>query len=222
MSKFQVGEVRTINRAEIHGAPYNPRVIDDAARKRLMAAIKQDGLIGPLVWNETTGNLVSGHQRLSILDKLEKRKDYDLMVTVIQVDERKEKQLNVKFNNPSMQGDWDVQALADLVAGDGLGYEELGFSEADAQVLLGGDSRLADLFRDVEGLVEAKGTIKAIKEDRKKMGERQEKEQSADIILTLVCDSQAQKQALCRLLRVPDYESFADAAPLIRQLGGEA
>ena len=67
-----------------------------------------------------------------------------------------------------------------------------------------------------------KGAIKAIKDDRKQMGERQQKEQSADFILTLVCDSQAQKQALCQLLRVPDYESFADAAPLIRQLGGEA
>ena len=122
ISRFQKGETRTISRSEVHGAPYNPRVIDDAARKRLLKAIKQDGLIGTLIWNERTGNIVSGHQRLSILDQLEKSQDYALVVTVINVDERKEKALNVQMNNQSMQGDWDLDLLANLAADDGLGF----------------------------------------------------------------------------------------------------
>lgn len=219
VSRFQKGEARTIARSEIHGADYNPRVIDDAARKRLMKAIKQDGLIGPLVWNERTGNLVSGHQRLGILDQLEKSQDYALAVTVIDVDERKEKELNVKFNNPSMQGDWDVDALANLVADDGIGFEEMGFSEADAQVLLGGDSRLADMFSDPEAVTETKGKLKDIKAERKEATERLKKEQSADFLVTLVCEDQDQKESLCKLLRIPVYEQFALASDLMRRLG---
>jgi ParB-like chromosome segregation protein Spo0J len=220
VSRFQKGEARTIERSEIHGAPYNPRVIDEAARKRLMKAIKQDGLIGPLVWNEQTGNIVSGHQRLDILDQLEKSQDYALAVTVISVDERKEKALNVQFNNPSMQGDWDVEALANLVADDGLGFEELGFSEADAQVLFGGDSRLADLFQDDEGVTEAKGKLADIKKERGEATERLKKEQSADFMVTLVCENRDQKVALCKALRIPEYEQFAPAADVMRRLGG--
>ena len=47
LTKHQVGETRTIERSEIHGAPYNPRVIDDNARKRLARAIRQDGMSRP-------------------------------------------------------------------------------------------------------------------------------------------------------------------------------
>ena len=222
VSRFQKGETRIIHRSEVHGADYNPRVIDDAARKRLMKAIKQDGLIGPLVWNERTGNLVSGHQRLGILDQLEKSQDYALSVTVIDVDERKEKELNVKFNNPSMQGDWDVEALANLVADDGIGFEEMGFTEADAQVLLGGDSRLSEMFADTEEVKETKGKLGDIKKERKEATERLKKEQSADFMVTLVCEDRDQKLALCKLLRIPDYEQFAVASDLIRRLGGAA
>lgn len=219
VSRYQKGETRTIARSEIIGAPYNPRVIDEAARKRLMKAIKQDGLIGTLIWNERTGNLVSGHQRLSILDQLEKSQDYALVVTVIDVDERKEKSLNVQMNNQSMQGDWDLDLLANLAADDGIGFDEMGFSEADAQVLFGGDSRLAEMFNDSEGVTEAKDKLKEIKSERKEATERLKKEQSADFMVTLVCSDRDQKVALCKALRIPEYEQFALAADVIRRLG---
>ncbi len=218
-SKYQKGETQTISRSEIHGAAYNPRVIDDAARKRLMAAIKKDGLIGTLIWNARTGNLVSGHQRLSILDQLEKNQDYALTVTVIDVDERKEKALNVQMNNQSMQGDWDLTLLANLAADDGIGFAEMGFSEADAQVLFGGDSRLAELFDDAEGVTEAKGKLEDIKRERGGATERLKKEQSADFMVTLVCEDRDQKVALCKALRIPEYEQFAPAADVMRRLG---
>lgn len=219
ISKYQKGETRTIGRSEVQGAPYNPRVIDDEARKRLMKAIKKDGLIGTLIWNQRSGNLVSGHQRLSILDQLEKNQDYALAVTVIDVDDKKEKALNVQMNNQSMQGDWDTTLLANLMADDGIGFEEMGFSEADAQVLFGGDSRLSDMFNDVEGVAEAKGTLAGIKKDRAEATERLKKEQSADFMVTVVCENQAQKIALCKVLGIPEYEQFVRAAGLMRLLG---
>ena len=219
ISRFQKGETRTISRSEVHGAPYNPRVIDDAARKRLLKAIKQDGLIGTLIWNERTGNIVSGHQRLSILDQLEKSQDYALVVTVIDVDERKEKALNVQMNNQSMQGDWDLDLLANLAADDGLGFDEMGFSEADAQVLFGGDSRLAGLFDDIEEVKEAKDKLADIKKERGEATEQLKTEQSADFMVTLICEDREQKVALCKALRIPEYEQFAPASDVMRRLG---
>ena len=54
------------------GGPYNPRIIGEGAEKRLRAFIKKHGLFGTIIWNERTGNIVSGHQRLKALDYNEK------------------------------------------------------------------------------------------------------------------------------------------------------
>ena len=97
LSKYQKFEVEVISRGEIHGADYNPRVISEDARKRLKRMLAKHGLVQPLVWNRRTGNLVSGHQRLSQLDQLERSQDYDLQVSVVDVDEREEKLLNVCY-----------------------------------------------------------------------------------------------------------------------------
>jgi hypothetical protein len=68
--KLERYEMQTIRRSQIHGAEYNPRKIGDAERTRLRKGIKKAGLVQPLVWNRRTGTLVSGHQRLSIMDRL--------------------------------------------------------------------------------------------------------------------------------------------------------
>ena len=85
-SKYQNFEVKTISRSEIKNAEYNPRVMDDNAKKRLKAALKKHGLVSALTWNKRTGNLVGGHQRLEQLDSLENDKNYSLTVCVIDVD----------------------------------------------------------------------------------------------------------------------------------------
>lgn len=90
VSKFQTFETEVVNRSELKGAPYNPRIMDKGAEKRLKAALRKHGLVQPIIWNKRTGNVVGGHQRLKQLDSLEKRDDYDITVSVIDVDEREE------------------------------------------------------------------------------------------------------------------------------------
>ena len=72
-SKYQAYETETISRDQIKNAPYNPRIMDDGAKKRLKKNIARHGLVSALTWNKRTGNLVGGHQRLEQLDALEKR-----------------------------------------------------------------------------------------------------------------------------------------------------
>ena len=64
--KFEYVEVP---RNELKLAPYNPRKIDPYARKLLKDKLEKVGCVEALVWNRKTGNLISGHQRLSILDE---------------------------------------------------------------------------------------------------------------------------------------------------------
>ena len=131
-SRYQAYDTETINRSDIKNAPYNPRIMDPKAKKRLKQNIAKHGLVAALTWNKRTGNLVGGHQRLEQLDALEKNKDYELTVCVVDVDEREEAQLNVQLNNPSLQGEWDLDKLANIAEDFDLDLkDDLGFTETD-------------------------------------------------------------------------------------------
>ena len=126
LQRFKYG---TVKRSQIKFADYNPRIIDESNQKKLIKAIRENGLIEPLVWNKRTGVLVGGHQRLTAADKIYRKKDYEVPVAIIDVDEKTEKKLNVQLNNPSMQGEWDLDELAKL--SDDVSFEDMGFNKAD-------------------------------------------------------------------------------------------
>lgn len=134
LKQFEFG---TIKRSQIKFADYNPRVIDEGNQKKLVKAIRENGLIEPLVWNKRTGVLVGGHQRLTAADKIYRKKDYEVPVAIIDVDEKTEKKLNVQLNNPSMQGDWDLGILADL--SQDVSFEDMGFDKADIDFMYDGE-----------------------------------------------------------------------------------
>ena len=116
-NKVKQSETIVLKRSEITPADYNPRTITDEARKALKKSIKENGIIGGMVWNKQTGNLVSGHQKLSIADEVNKYEagnDYEIKVEVIDVDLKKEKELNVFFNSKAVQGEMDYKKLAQI------------------------------------------------------------------------------------------------------------
>lgn len=217
-TSYQRGDTEVVSRSLLKEAVYNPRTIDKESMKRLQKGLKEHGLIGAsIVWNRRTGTVVSGHQRLKALDVLEKgNPDYDIEVTVIDVDEKEEKTLNVQLNNPSMQGDWDLDKLGSLFTDDGLSSEALGFSSLDVDMLFGGDDRYSALFDDDAGVREAKDTLSDIKKDRAEMTEKLKEEQSADTYFTVFCESQAQKDEILKKIGVPLSETFVSAGAILR------
>ena len=100
-SKEQGYEYREILRSQINPAVYNPREISGYARKQLRKSLTKFGLVEPLVWNEQSGILVSGHQRLSLLDESEKfvagdpTTDYKIGVAVVDLNLKRERELNI-------------------------------------------------------------------------------------------------------------------------------
>ena len=220
LSRFQKFDTETIHRGLLKGAPYNPRKIGNAARQKLTASLKDHGLIAPLVWNKRTGHLVSGHQRLSILDALEGADDYELTVAVIDVDEREEKVLNVQVNNESMMGEWDLDLLGALNLEDGISFGEMGFIDSDAELMFGGDERFTPLFEN-DDTAREKGTLKDIKQARGEMVKELEAEQSADFYFVVVCKDQKDKDALLGEMGYPNYEEYvhSDAVRRLRKGG---
>jgi len=127
--------VERVDRKAIKNAPYNPRQIDDHARKKLNENLKKKGLLSPLVWNKRTGNLVSGHQRLSIIDAIEGSDDYEMDLSVVDLSSKDEKEQNIFFNNQSAMGTWDVDALGIMIAEDEVDYKKAGFDDMDLQLI---------------------------------------------------------------------------------------
>ncbi|WP_412094834.1 ParB N-terminal domain-containing protein [Bacillus atrophaeus] len=106
--------IKSIPVKKINPAPYNPRIDlqpGDPEYDALKKSIEQFGYIDPLIWNEKTGNLVGGHQRYKILMEESPK---EITVSVVSLDESKEKALNIALNKIS--GNWDEEKLEKVLS----------------------------------------------------------------------------------------------------------
>ncbi|MGL6073938.1 MAG: ParB N-terminal domain-containing protein [Fimbriiglobus sp.] len=118
-------------------APYNPRkplAPNSPAYQKLKQGLVEFGLVEPLVWNETSGHLVGGHARLAILRELGWQ---TIPVVVVNLEENREKALNLLLNNLEAQGRYDPAKLAEVLQSlQGLPELEMtGFDEGMLQNL---------------------------------------------------------------------------------------
>ena len=207
-SKYQAYDTETISRDMIKNAPYNPRIMDEKAKKRLRKNIAKHGLVAALTWNKRTGNLVGGHQRLEQLDALEGQKNYDLTVCVVDVDEREEAALNVQLNNPSMQGEWDLDKLANMSEEFDLDLsEDLGFTESDIDYMFEGDDRFSQLFETKEG-EHMRGDLEAVKEARKKSVENLKERNNINWFTVIVFENEEDRKRFMQEISIPIHEQY--------------
>lgn len=211
-------EVLTIKRSQIKKAEYNPRYIDEGARKRLKKGMKKYGLLEPLIWNQRTGVLVSGHQRLSIIDEMKKypeKGDYEIQVSAVDLSPAEEREANVSLNNQSMMGDFDFDALKELVNFEGVDVDSLGFAESDLDLIFGADGgKMAGILGDTEEVQNAKGKLAGIKEERGKMNKEKAAENSAAYYFVVVCSDAEERAEMYRQMGVPISEEFVSSEKL--------
>lgn len=199
--------VERLHRRQVKTAPYNPRQIDDHARKKLRGNLKAMGLLDALVYNKRTGNLVSGHQRLDILDALSKTgDDYYLDFAVVDLDAKDEKQQNVFFNNPSAQGAYDPDAIGKLIADGDIDYKLSGFDNMDLQLLLDGTEYEVTMFDDdaapqsVQDDLDQLEEIQRMKRERKAHRERDQEANDPEFYAVVVFpDREAQGRFMERV-----------------------
>jgi hypothetical protein len=201
ITKYQTGEEIVISREKLKNAPYNPRKITGAARKKLKKNIKEVGLIGScVVWNKKTGNIVSGHQRIDALDMCEGRSDYDVKVTVVDMDEKQEKEQNVFMNNTEAQGDFDLEILEDIFSD--VDIENMGFAEEDKFRLFGFDSE------DTEDAVKAAEALQQSRDLFDKMKKSSAERDNNDFYCVLVFKDNKGRRQLADRLNVGDHRYF--------------
>lgn len=95
---------------ELKFAEYNPRKISSREMEKLKKSIREFGYIEPIIWNRKTGNVVGGNQRLKALIELGVK---EVDIIEVNLDENKEKALNVALNKIS--GEWDDLGLFELL-----------------------------------------------------------------------------------------------------------
>ena len=129
--------IQTIEVSKINPAVYNPRKDlkpGDSEYEKLKKSILEFDIVEPLVWNERTGNLIGGHQRLKILKELGIK---SVEISVVDLSEVKEKALNLALNK--IQGEWDLPRLKDLLEEIDTGefdIEITGFDEKEIEELM--------------------------------------------------------------------------------------
>lgn len=107
--------LRKVGIDQLKPAPYNPRLVlepGDAGYERLERSMEEFQLVQPIVWNEQTGHVVSGHQRLNVLKN---RGATEVEVAVVALSLEREKALNVTLNNRQVGSDWDYGKLTSLM-----------------------------------------------------------------------------------------------------------
>jgi len=107
----------TMALSDLTPAAYNPREISDMAMMGLESSIKRFGLVEPIIYNQQTGNVVGGHQRLKVLiGQGVETTD----VVVVDLPEIEEKALNVALNNQLIAGDFtkELEAIQAELADD--------------------------------------------------------------------------------------------------------
>ena len=160
-SKIQQAESRLVLRSQIKLAEYNPRRISEDARKALKANLKRPGLMGGIIWNEDTGNLVGGHQKVQIIDEVNrynpdtKENDYEIRVEVVHLSEKEEMEQNMFLNNKAVQGDFDDDLLRNVLRQ--IDHTAAGFNDFDLD-MLGITPIDDDEFRNITDIPEESDT----------------------------------------------------------------
>lgn len=130
--------IKTLPITDLTPAEYNPRKDlqpGDPEFDKLKRSLDEFGYVEPVIFNTTTGHIVGGHQRLKALASL----GYDkIECVVVELDETREKALNIALNKIS--GDWDTSKLALLIADldtPDFDAELTGFDDTEIAALIG-------------------------------------------------------------------------------------
>lgn len=149
-------EIARMDVSQLNPASYNPRIDlrpGDLEYDKLRRSIEEFGLVEPIVWNQRTGNVVGGHQRLKVLQDLgETQTD----VVIVDLDDSRERALNLALNK--IEGTWDDFKLKELLEELDTGQFDLsltGFDESEIEKLMtefavAGDDEVKDDNFDID------------------------------------------------------------------------
>lgn len=129
-------EIRKVPISLLNAAPYNPRKDlqpGDPEYQKIARSIEKYGCVEPIIWNEKTGNVIGGHQRLKVLVATGA---VEVDVSVVQLSLEDEKALNLALNKIS--GQWDNEKLSAVLQDLSAGFDVdvTGFDQHEVDALV--------------------------------------------------------------------------------------
>lgn len=140
--------IEKMSMEELRPADYNPRKISDKELEKLKLSIEEFGYVDLVIWNETTGNIVGGHQRYKALEDLGFT---EIETVVLELDENKEKALNIALNKIS--GEFDIEKLKEILSElqfEDINLELTGFDLDEIDDMLEASSMSLDNSEEID------------------------------------------------------------------------
>jgi len=134
-----ISKIESVSINLLNPATYNPRKLTEEKEANLTESIERFGLVDPLIANKHPGRenvVIGGHQRLKIAKKLNFK---EVPVIYVDLDETKERELNLRLNKNT--GEWDYDILK--------GFEmdlllDVGFDDFDLSQIWDNDLEIED------------------------------------------------------------------------------
>lgn len=117
---------------DLNRSTYNPRKDlqpGDEKYEAIKSSLLAYGNVEPVIVNQRGNVVISGHQRLKILEEIGQT---EVVASVVDFSEDAEKQLSLALNK--IEGEWDKEKLDELLSEIG-GEQFTGFSQADIEEL---------------------------------------------------------------------------------------
>ncbi len=197
LDRFQPKQV---HRRVLKNAPYNPRTMSDAARRKLKAGLHKVGNLGSLNWNERTGNLIGGHQRIKLFDDANGTDNYLVWVDAANLTDAEEMEANILLNNPQAQGEYDFEKMAEMLRNDAVSIEGTGFDAADVYAILGDDGFAERSAEDINGLAEK---LAAKREEMERVSNAVANRDASEFMIVFVCRSPEERDRVLTRAGLP-------------------
>ena len=101
------GKSQRVELTELHESEYNPREITESQFKELKFSIEKFGFVEPVILNKNPDRfnvVVGGHQRIRVAKSLGMD---DVPAVYVELDERMERELNIRLNANGGSWNWD-------------------------------------------------------------------------------------------------------------------
>lgn len=223
--KIKTSETVIIKRSLINFAPYNPKVHSKDSIRQQQKNFKQVGFLGGIVWNEATGNLVSGHKRIMVFDLEYKydgteKTDYDVKVEKVNLTETQEKEQNIFMDSQDARTKIDNSLLTRLIPE--IDYKNAGISDTTIERLniefpsfkWGETKEIKEDNRTLEKIKEDQDKVKAL---RKNIGKDKDKER-LQTHFSIVFKTYEEKAEFLEAVGINGDDIIIDGKYFIKQL----
>ena len=191
--------IQKIKIESLKPAEYNPRKDlkpEDEEYQKIKKSITEFGYVAPVIVNSNM-TVIGGHQRLKVLKELGYT---EVECVVVNLDQKKEKALNIALNKIS--GDWDNDKLEELLAElkqtdidmdiTGFSFDEVDEILKDITGSKEDDFDLDQALNEIEEPISKRGDVWILGKNRLMCGDSTQKEdvihlmnsQEADMLLT--------------------------------------